>query len=552
MVPLAVESPRTECVVAATATAKTEHSGEASGVFAASLASFVLAAAAASPGKDGTGQTIIGSKDVKASNEMKIGSETTDSSAIKSGSETKVSKKNEAVATSSLNVGRVESLAEKGLLEAEQCEVVAESAAPVKSSVGTSAAVAVKPESAVGSVEPIATPILVEGKMPVEGKRPLSEKAKPEVEQSLKPKDGPGTKASKAVAQVDGSPSGVQEIAVPQMETGSTAVAMMVARPEGAAVPIQVQAESVESSGEINKAPDKTNRTSLAGEVRVGSAVGVTTMVKTAKSAEGRAIAMPSTDDGRRSDKALGEDGKLRLTRVDDIVAGSGKHDLDPVSGVLGTHDPSSAVSTEGTSLQVGGAARWPEHPDSSSTMSRAVEVSSFADGSSGRSDAGAASAVDSGRNEVQGFTAVAPGVLEVGVSNGTHGWLRVRAELQDGAVTASVASATVAGREMLHRELPALTAYLRDERLQVSALVVKDGGMDGLRDNPGGGGMARQPESNSGGSRREEQTAQMPGQGGAEDGFAGTSARSWKGWSGMEFLPAMAVGSGGWLNVRV
>jgi hypothetical protein len=65
------------------------------------------------------------------------------------------------------------------------------------------------------------------------------------------------------------------------------------------------------------------------------------------------------------------------------------------------------------------------------------------------------------------------PTSLEVGIQNGTHGWLRVRAEMTEGVVNASVAATSSAGQEMLHRELPALTAYLLEEKVGVNAVVV-------------------------------------------------------------------------------
>lgn len=72
------------------------------------------------------------------------------------------------------------------------------------------------------------------------------------------------------------------------------------------------------------------------------------------------------------------------------------------------------------------------------------------------------------------GTMTATPTALEVGVPGGTHGWLKVRAELAgDGAVHASVSSSTVAGTEMLRRELPTLTSYLHQEQVRVSSIAV-------------------------------------------------------------------------------
>ncbi len=97
------------------------------------------------------------------------------------------------------------------------------------------------------------------------------------------------------------------------------------------------------------------------------------------------------------------------------------------------------------------------------------------------------------------------PTVLEVGIPNGTQGWLKVRAELTGGSVNASLSAASPAGREMLHRELPALTSYLQQEKVTVNSLVVQApaaGSFRGLSGGSGGfsGGQAQQQgQRNSG-----------------------------------------------------
>src|SRR5258708_29002332 len=63
---------------------------------------------------------------------------------------------------------------------------------------------------------------------------------------------------------------------------------------------------------------------------------------------------------------------------------------------------------------------------------------------------------------------------LEGGIQSGSDGWLKVGAEMADGGVVnASVSAASSAGQEMLHRELPAMTAYLQEEKVAVNAIVV-------------------------------------------------------------------------------
>jgi hypothetical protein len=83
------------------------------------------------------------------------------------------------------------------------------------------------------------------------------------------------------------------------------------------------------------------------------------------------------------------------------------------------------------------------------------------------------------------------PTALEVGISNGTQGWLKVRAEMASGGgINASLSATIPAGQEMLHRELPALTAYLQQERVAVNSVVVHASATAGTDSRGFAGGM--------------------------------------------------------------
>lgn len=147
-------------------------------------------------------------------------------------------------------------------------------------------------------------------------------------------------------------------------------------------------------------------------------------------------------------------------------------------------------------------------------------------------------------RSDVKTLIAT-PNVLEVGVASGSHGWLRVRAELgQMGEVTASVAAASAGAAEGLHKELPAISAYLAGERVGVSALVVN--AMDqgaGSQEATMGAGSGAQGDADRGGQERRERMAQADTmKTGVDFEFSDVS------------LPAAvyANGSGSWLSVRV
>jgi hypothetical protein len=109
---------------------------------------------------------------------------------------------------------------------------------------------------------------------------------------------------------------------------------------------------------------------------------------------------------------------------------------------------------------------------------------------------------------------AATPTTLEVGLANGTHGWLKIRAELTDnGTVTAALSSSSTAGTDMLHRSLPSLSNFLDQEKVQVSSLVVhqsaeSSGLLAGEDRGSGGGGQSPQ---DSGGQGERDQRAEMP-----------------------------------------
>jgi hypothetical protein len=179
--------------------------------------------------------------------------------------------------------------------------------------------------------------------------------------------------------------------------------------------------------------------------------------------------------------------------------------------------------------------------------------------------DAGTHTSLPIGSSEQDGAVAVAqsldgaprmltatPTSLEVGVQNGTHGWLKVRAEMTDGgAVNASVSATSSAAQEMLHRELPALTAYLQEEKVTVNAIVVhapSTGGAD-PRSSSGMGGAGGQtpPRSNEGGEQHQNlRKATLIGSDGP------STYRISLGPDEDRSLPLAGYSSGGgWLSVR-
>jgi hypothetical protein len=147
---------------------------------------------------------------------------------------------------------------------------------------------------------------------------------------------------------------------------------------------------------------------------------------------------------------------------------------------------------------------------------------------------------------------AATPTSLEVGIQNGTHGWLKVRAEMAEGGlVNASVSAASPTETEMLHRELPALTAYLQAEKVAVNAVVVhaaSNAGGEGRSFSGADGGGGQTPQRSNEGDGRSQRSGDATG----SDADAAMTYQGVNEVDGEGSLPLAAFGGGGgWLSVR-
>jgi hypothetical protein len=145
------------------------------------------------------------------------------------------------------------------------------------------------------------------------------------------------------------------------------------------------------------------------------------------------------------------------------------------------------------------------------------------------------------------------PTALEVGVPNGTHGWLKIRAEMTSGGmVDASLSTSSSSGQEMLHRELPSLTTFLQNEHVAVNTVVVQPAataGADfrGLAGGMNGDGRGQAQSGSQGGESRQETAGAL-----LNHSESAKSYVSVPGIGGNDLLsPASYVGGGGWLSVR-
>jgi hypothetical protein len=232
------------------------------------------------------------------------------------------------------------------------------------------------------------------------------------------------------------------------------------------------------------------------------------------------AIAIPAGSDGENKPHTAGGNGAALLHSVGVV----------PTAGVSGS-TPGELASTHIVSGNTG------------------RHLGGLPAGSTGQDGAGVATQSTDGTPRMLAAT---PTSLEVGIQNGTHGWLKVRAEMADGGVVnASVSAASSAGQEMLHRELPALTAYLQQEKVTVNAVTVhaaSAAGADARSSSGADGAGGQTPPRSNDGEQQQQSVRKMTLSG--SDGKV--SYRGLHGFGEDGSLPLAAYVNGGtWLSVR-
>jgi hypothetical protein len=137
---------------------------------------------------------------------------------------------------------------------------------------------------------------------------------------------------------------------------------------------------------------------------------------------------------------------------------------------------------------------------------------------------------------------------LEVGVLNGTHGWLKVRAEMNDGLVTASLTAGSSVAREVLHRELPSIANFLSGENVAVKTVTVNPAA------NVGAAAGAYEGSSEQRGSREQPAMDRGDAMQSAKDEES-SDVKEYEGiyidFHGQDVsLQALGLGGGTWLSV--
>lgn len=155
-------------------------------------------------------------------------------------------------------------------------------------------------------------------------------------------------------------------------------------------------------------------------------------------------------------------------------------------------------------------------------------------------------STVDHGQPTLVPHTTLnaSPTVLEVGVPGGSHGWLRIRAEMSEGGtVQASLTATSSAGHESLHRDLPAMNAFLSSEQVAVQLHVVEP--VHAMPSAPSIDGDSAQGMSTGqqGGGNEREAPSQQPGET-YRAPFTGSTDTAWT------TVDSSGLPGGSWVNV--
>lgn len=272
------------------------------------------------------------------------------------------------------------------------------------------------------------------------------------------------------------------------------------------------------------------------------------------KVATARREATAGKETGATSLEPEAKPGKVQMVAASgasDSVRGATLDGLQPASTVL---QPVSTGTTRAAFQTLG--------PGHASVQSAGAEL---------RFDAvsSAEGAVSAGHPVM----AAGPARLDVGVFDGTHGWLRIRAELgAGGAVNASL-TASVSAHEALRAAVPEMARYLESEAVSVSKIAVhriaensssmslppgggqQDGDTQGRRETRDGAGATQRSSTLENGDGSGQASAMVSSA--TDESAAGVSGLS--GWIGglSGAMPWIATaggcwggGSGSWLNV--
>jgi len=355
--------------------------------------------------------------------------------------------------------------------------------------------------------------------------------------QTVATKNGASATAHPIADEIKPAQGVVVQIPVPMTEKVIAAVAPAVPTATSHIVKVENDRSGAGSgSASVMAAP-------LAGKSTIASNGSSTSSVHVAKAS----VADVKTEPVAPGDQVAATKSDAKAERVQQVAANAGS-DTDikartvsePAAVVIHTQVPGADITTAATTPSAAGLFKSPGEGGAHATGSSNFLNEQDGSGATARS-----------MEPMPRTLSATPSALEVGIPDGTHGWLKVRAEMADGGVVnASVSAASSTSQEMLHRELPSLTAYLQSEKVAVNTVVVHSATGMGA----GSGGHATGTESGGAG-----QTPQKSNEGGGQrQNSADAGADEVVGYEGLQgvvedgTLPlASFSGGGSWLSVR-
>lgn len=260
------------------------------------------------------------------------------------------------------------------------------------------------------------------------------------------------------------------------------------------------------------------------------------------RKAEGAALA-PKSDEGGSPAKLAGDAKTLTLEQ---FATRSCPATSAAVSAVASAS--AASIGQEPWSVPAG-----LNHVVSRSPLSSISDVKAAGVESGTHSGAVHEASADMQRTGESTIISATPGVLEVGITSGTHGWLRLRAEVGvEGQITASLVTQHASAAEILHKELPSISAFLASEQVGISHVIVHAA-------ESGAGAQNAAMSFGRGAGERHNQREQRRGplhELDVEPLFSMNDLRlqhAGEGWGGFGVSAALfANGGGGWLSVRV
>jgi hypothetical protein len=339
--------------------------------------------------------------------------------------------------------------------------------------------------------------------------------------------------------------NGVNAIAVePKAAMGSSAESAIPVAVQAAAPTVALQAETSKTTDVFSKTVSAVTKPSTGVSPTVDVQIRKEAAPGSKPSVTGIEMTVTAGSDPVAAPKAGVSQEKIAAVTVLGGSEGENKPQTAPASGAALLHSvgivPTSVVAGNIT----GEVAATKPLPGDAGAHTAVLPT--------GSSEQGGSSVVAPSMDGAPRMLTATPTSLEVGIQNGTQGWLKVRAEMTDGGVVnASVSAATSAGQEMLHRELPGLTAYLQEEKVAVNAVIVHAPSAAGAdaRSSSGTDGAGGQTPQRSNEGEQQHQSLRKTTLNGSEETM---TYRNLHGVDEDGSLPLAAYANGGsWLSVR-